>query len=149
MFGDLPFDGGVFTEETPYAPSSPYSASKAASDHFVRAWHETYGMPVVISNCSNNYGPFQHVEKFIPRQITNVIDGGRPKLYGAGQNVRDWIHADDHSSAVLTIIAKGEVVGRESLEESRERHLRSRAELPPFARQMSRGEPVIPTEHLG
>ena len=102
VYGDLELDDPArFTEATPYQPSSPYSASKAGSDHLVRAWVRSFGVQATISNCSNNYGPWQHVEKFIPRQITNVIDGGRPKLYGAGLNVRDWIHTEDHSSAVL------------------------------------------------
>ena len=102
VYGDLELDDPKrFTEDTPYNPSSPYSASKAGSDHLVRAWVRSFGVRATISNCSNNYGPWQHIEKFIPRQITNVIDGGRPKVYGDGQNVRDWIHADDHSSAVL------------------------------------------------
>ena len=96
-----------FTESTPYKPSSPYSSTKAASDMLVRAWTRTYGLRTTISNCSNNYGPYQHVEKFIPRQITNIIDGVRPKLYGKGENVRDWIHTDDHSSAVWTILTEG------------------------------------------
>ena len=109
VFGDLPFDESLFTEDTPYAPSSPYSASKAGSDHLVRAWVRSFGVRATVSNCSNNYGPWQHIEKFIPRQITNVIDGIRPKLYGSGENVRDWIHADDHSSAVLTILDKGRI----------------------------------------
>ena len=91
----------------PYRPSSPYSSTKAASDMLVRAWTRTYGLRTTISNCSNNYGPYQHVEKFIPRQITNVIDGIRPKLYGDGKNVRDWIHTEDHSSAVWTIPHQG------------------------------------------
>ena len=98
-----------FTSETPYNPSSPYSASKAASDHLVRAWVRSYGVEATISNCSNNYGPRQHIEKFIPRQITNLIDGIRPKLYGAGQNVRDWIHVDDHNSAVWAILQHGRI----------------------------------------
>ena len=102
VYGDLDIDDPErFTEATPYNPSSPYSATKAGSDLLVRAWVRSFGVRATISNCSNNYGPYQHVEKFIPRQITNVLDGGRPKLYGAGQNVRDWIHADDHSAAVL------------------------------------------------
>ena len=102
VYGDLDLDDPKrFTEDTPYNPSSPYSASKAGSDHLVRAWVRSFGVRATISNCSNNYGPWQHIEKFIPRQITNVIMGGRPKLYGDGLNVRDWIHADDHSSAVL------------------------------------------------
>jgi dTDP-glucose 4,6-dehydratase len=108
VYGDLELDDpGRFTEDTPYNPSSPYSATKAGSDMLVRAWVRSFGVHATISNCSNNYGPFQHVEKFIPRQITNVLDGDRPKLYGAGHNVRDWIHVDDHSSAVLAIIDRG------------------------------------------
>lgn len=110
VYGDLALDDPArFTEETPYRPSSPYSSTKAASDHLVRAWHRTFGVRATISNCSNNYGPYQHVEKFIPRQVTNILDGVRPKLYGDGRNVRDWIHTDDHSSAVWTILTKGEM----------------------------------------
>lgn len=108
VYGDLALDDSTkFTEETPYRPSSPYSSTKAASDLLVRAWFRTYGMPMTISNCSNNYGPYQHIEKFIPRQITNILSGMKPKLYGDGLNVRDWIHAQDHSSAVWTILTKG------------------------------------------
>jgi len=111
VYGDLELDDpGRFTETTAYNPSSPYSSTKAGSDLLVRAWVRSFGVQATISNCSNNYGPFQHVEKFIPRQITNVLRGERPKLYGSGENVRDWIHADDHSSAVLTILEKG-VIG--------------------------------------
>lgn len=108
VYGDLSLDDPLrFTEETPYRPSSPYSSTKAASDMLVRAWYRTYGVRATISNCSNNYGPRQHVEKFIPRQITNVLMGIRPKLYGDGLNVRDWIHTEDHSSAVWTILEHG------------------------------------------
>ena len=109
VYGDLELDDPPrFTESTPYHPSSPYSSPKAGSDLMVRAWVRSFGLRATISNCSNNYGPRQHVEKFIPRQITNVLVGQRPKLYGAGLNVRDWIHVDDHNDAVLTIIEKGE-----------------------------------------
>ena len=108
VYGDLALDDPAkFTEETPYHPSSPYSSTKASSDMLVRAWTRTYGLRTTISNCSNNYGPYQHVEKFIPRQITNIVDGVRPKLYGRGENVRDWIHTEDHSSAVWDILTKG------------------------------------------
>ncbi|RJS45392.1 dTDP-glucose 4,6-dehydratase [Nocardioides cavernaquae] len=110
VYGDLELDDPErFTENTPYNPSSPYSSSKAASDLLVRAWARSFGVQVTLSNCSNNYGPWQHIEKFIPRQITNLIDGVKPKLYGAGLNVRDWIHADDHSSAVQTILENGRI----------------------------------------
>lgn len=110
VYGDLALDDPVrFTEDTPYHPSSPYSSTKAASDMLVRAWVRTYGLRATISNCSNNYGPRQHIEKFIPRQITNILCGIKPKLYGDGLNVRDWIHVDDHSSAVWEILTRGHI----------------------------------------
>jgi dTDP-glucose 4,6-dehydratase len=108
VYGDLALDDPAkFTRGTPYNPSSPYSATKAGSDLLVRAWVRSFGIHATISNCSNNYGPYQHIEKFIPRQITNILSGVRPKLYGAGQNVRDWIHVDDHNAAVWAIIDRG------------------------------------------
>ena len=108
VYGDLELeDPNKFTPNTPYNPSSPYSSTKAGSDLLVRAWVRSFGIVATISNCSNNYGPRQHVEKFIPRQITEIIEGRKPKLYGSGTNVRDWIHVDDHNSAVITIIENG------------------------------------------
>jgi dTDP-glucose 4,6-dehydratase len=110
VYGDLELDDPAkFTPDTPYNPSSPYSSTKASSDLLVRAWARSFGVQATISNCSNNYGPYQHVEKFIPRQITNVVDGIRPKLYGTGENVRDWIHVEDHNSAVWAIIDRGRI----------------------------------------
>ncbi|MCI3028753.1 dTDP-glucose 4,6-dehydratase [Desemzia sp. C1] len=119
VYGDLPLredlpghgegPGEKFTAETPYNPSSPYSATKAGSDLLVRAWVRSFGLKATISNCSNNYGSYQHIEKFIPRQITNILSNIRPKLYGEGKNVRDWIHTNDHSSAVWTILTKGRI----------------------------------------
>jgi len=110
VFGDLPLDATEqFHEEYAYNPSSPYSASKASSDHLVRAWVRSFGVQATISNCANNYGPRQHVEKLIPRQITEILEGRRPKLYGDGLNVREWTHVDDHNSAVHDIIAKGKI----------------------------------------
>lgn len=109
VYGDLEPKDPKFNEKTPYNPSSPYSATKAGSDHLVRAWVRSFDVQATISNCSNNYGPYQHVEKFIPRQITEIIDGRKPKLYGSGQNIRDWIHTEDHSSAVLAILEKGKI----------------------------------------
>lgn len=110
VYGDLELDDPKkFSETTPYNPSSPYSSTKAGSDHLVRAWVRSFGVKATISNCSNNYGPYQHIEKVIPRQITNVLTDVKPKLYGAGLNVRDWIHVDDHNSAVHTILDKGRI----------------------------------------
>ena len=109
VYGDLALDDPArFTEDTPYNPSSPYSASKAGSDLLVRAWVRSFGVRATLSNCSNNYGPRQHIEKFIPRQITNVLTGRRPALYGAGRNVRDWIHVDDHNTGVWRVLEAGE-----------------------------------------
>lgn len=107
---DLERDG-QFTEETPYAPNSPYSASKAASDHLVRAWCETYGLPIVITNCSNNYGPFQFPEKFVPVIILKALAGEKIPVYGAGENVRDWLFVEDHADALLTVLQEG-AIGR-------------------------------------
>ncbi|MEU8895048.1 dTDP-glucose 4,6-dehydratase [Nocardia sp. NPDC048505] len=109
VYGDLTPDEARFTEHTPYNPSSPYSASKASSDLLVRAWTRSFGVRATLSNCSNNYGPYQHVEKFIPRQITNLIDGVRPRLYGAGHQIRDWIHVEDHNRAVWDILDRGQL----------------------------------------
>ena len=110
VFGSLGAEG-QFTEDTPYDPRSPYSASKAASDHLVRAWAETYGLPVVMTNCSNNYGPFHFPEKLIPVAILNALAGKPIPVYGAGLNVRDWLYVEDHADALLTVLTKG-VVGR-------------------------------------
>ena len=110
VFGDLEIGAATkFSEHTAYAPSSPYSATKAGSDHLVRAWVRSFGLRATISNCSNNYGPYQHIEKFIPRQITNILSGHSPKLYGTGEQVRDWIHVDDHNDAVLAILERGRI----------------------------------------
>jgi dTDP-glucose 4,6-dehydratase len=110
VYGDLPLDDPQrFTETSPYNPSSPYSSTKAGADMLVRAWVRSYGVAATISNCSNNYGPYQHVEKFIPRQITNILTGRRPKLYGTGANVRDWIHVSDHNAAVWRILIDGQI----------------------------------------
>jgi len=107
VFGDLPVDGSLFTEDTPYAPTSPYSASKAAADHLVRAWHETYGLPVVVSNCSNNYGPFHFPEKLIPLVILNALEGKPLQVYGTGANVRDWLFVEDHARALEFVATCG------------------------------------------
>lgn len=110
VYGDLELDDPAkFTADTPYNPSSPYSSTKAGSDLLVRAWVRSFGVQATISNCSNNYGPYQHVEKFIPRQITEILEGRSPRLYGTGENVRDWIHTEDHSSGVLAILEKGRI----------------------------------------
>jgi dTDP-glucose 4,6-dehydratase len=108
VYGDLPLNDPIkFTENTPYHASSPYSSTKAGSDLLVKAWVRSFGIHATLSNCSNNYGPMQHIEKFIPRQVTNILSGLTPKLYGTGEQVRDWIHVDDHNSAVHTILDKG------------------------------------------
>ena len=107
VYGDLENDDDLFTEDTPYAPSSPYSASKAASDHLVRAWHRTYKFPIIITNCSNNYGPYHFPEKLIPLVILNALDGKPIPIYGAGDQVRDWLYVEDHARALMTVISKG------------------------------------------
>jgi dTDP-glucose 4,6-dehydratase len=107
VFGELELDGSLFTEQTSYAPKSPYSASKAASDHLVRAWHATYGLPVVISNCSNNYGPFHFPEKLIPLMIINAFEGKKLPVYGSGKNVRDWLYVEDHAKALAMVLLRG------------------------------------------
>jgi dTDP-glucose 4,6-dehydratase len=107
VFGDLPFDDSLFTEDTRYDPSSPYSASKAASDHFVNAWRHTYGLPVVMTNCSNNYGPFHFPEKLIPLTILNALDGKALPVYGKGENVRDWLYVEDHARALALVVQQG------------------------------------------
>ena len=108
VYGSLG-DEGLFTEETPYDPSSPYSSSKAASDHLVRAWHRTYGLPVLVTNCSNNYGPFQFPEKLIPLTITSALEGKPLPVYGTGQNVRDWLYVDDHARALISVLERGKI----------------------------------------
>lgn len=109
VFGALSFDSPRFSEKTPYDPRSPYSASKASSDHLVRAYYHTHGLPITISNCSNNYGPYQHPEKLIPHFITNLIEGKNVTVYGEGKNIRDWIHVDDHNRGVDLILKKGKI----------------------------------------
>ena len=109
VFGDLPFDSGIFTEQTPYNPSSPYSASKASSDHLVHAWHHTYGLPTVISNCSNNYGPYHFPEKLIPLVILSALDEKPLPIYGEGKNIRDWLYVEDHARALETIVCHGKI----------------------------------------
>ncbi len=110
VFGSIPFGSSAqFSEDTPYDPSSPYSASKAASDHFVRSFHKTFALPVTITNCSNNYGPFMNPEKMIPRMITNIIDGKKIPVYGQGENFRDWLFVTDHCSAIEAVITRGKI----------------------------------------
>lgn len=109
VFGTLKLDDSAFTEETPFAPNSPYSASKASSDHFVRAFNETYGLPTVITNCSNNYGPRQFPEKLIPLMTLNAITGKKLPIYGTGENIRDWLHVEDHCEAIYEVLTKGKV----------------------------------------
>jgi dTDP-glucose 4,6-dehydratase len=109
VFGDLPLGDGLFTEETPYRPSSPYSASKAASDHVTMAWHHTYGLPVVLTNCSNNYGPYHFPEKLVPLMIINGLEGKSMPVYGNGENVRDWLYVEDHARALALVVTKGRV----------------------------------------
>ncbi len=111
VYGALPLDGGAFTEETRYDPHSPYSASKASSDHFVRAFHDTYGLPAVLTNCSNNYGPYQYPEKLIPLFIDNIRCGRPLPVYGKGENVRDWLHVEDHARALDLVFHNGETGG--------------------------------------
>ena len=109
VYGSLEFDGTFFTESTPYSPHSPYSASKASSDHFVRAFHDTYGLPTLVTNCSNNYGPYQFPEKFIPLFINNICTGKPLPVYGKGENVRDWLYVEDHARAIDTIFHRGKI----------------------------------------
>ena len=109
VYGDLPNDGSLFTETTPYSPSSPYSASKAGSDHIVRAWHRTYGLPVLVTNCSNNYGPYHFPEKLIPLVILNALEGKPLPVYGDGKQIRDWLFVDDHARALLTVVETGKI----------------------------------------
>ncbi|WP_447045829.1 dTDP-glucose 4,6-dehydratase [Vreelandella sp. H-I2] len=109
VYGDLEGPEGLFTEQTPYAPSSPYSASKASSDHLVRAWHRTYGLPVVLTNCSNNYGPYHFPEKLIPLVILNALEGKALPVYGKGEQIRDWLFVEDHARALYTVVSEGEI----------------------------------------
>ena len=109
VFGELPLDGSLFTEDTAYAPKSPYSASKAASDHLVRAWHETYGLPILLTNCSNNYGPYHFPEKLVPLMIINALEGKKLPVYGKGNNVRDWLYVVDHARALAMVLMRGKI----------------------------------------
>lgn len=139
VFGDLELDDpNRFTEETPYEPSSPYSSTKAGSDHLVRAWIRSFGIKATISNCSNNYGPYQHIEKFIPRQITNILSDIKPKLYGTGEQVRDWIHVDDHNSAVHLILDKG-VMGDTYIIGADNDHVNNKAVIEMICELMGKG----------
>ena len=109
VYGALGYDDPPFTEETPYSPQNPYSASKAASDHFVTAFGNTYGLPILLTNCSNNYGPRQNKEKLIPKTISNILEGKKIPVYAQGQNIRDWIYVEDHCQAILEVFNKGKV----------------------------------------
>lgn len=109
VYGDLACDDDLFSEDTPYSPNSPYSASKASSDHLVRAWHSTYNLPIVISNCSNNYGPFQFPEKLVPHMVLNAVKGKPMPVYGNGKQVRDWLHVDDHVNALMVVALEAEI----------------------------------------
>ena len=109
VFGDLPVEGEPFTEQSPYAPRSPYAASKASADHLVRAWHETYGLPVLLSRSSNNYGPYQYTDKLIPLMIVSALEGRALPIYGGGENIRDWLHVEDHVRALERILLHGQV----------------------------------------
>lgn len=107
VYGDLDLDDSLFTEETPYDPSSPYSASKASSDHLVRSWHRTFGLPVLVTNCSNNYGPYHFPEKLVPLVILNALEGQPLPVYGKGEQVRDWLYVEDHARALVTVVTSG------------------------------------------
>lgn len=146
VFGDLELDDpDRFNENTAYNPSSPYSAAKAGSDHLVRAWVRSFGLKATISNCSNNYGPFQHIEKFIPRQITNILSDIKPKLYGTGEQVRDWIHVVDHNEAVHLIIDKG-VIGETYIIGADNDHVNNKAVIEMICELM--GKPHDWYEHV-
>lgn len=146
VFGDLELDNpDRFNENTAYNPSSPYSAAKAGSDHLVRAWVRSFGLKATISNCSNNYGPFQHIEKFIPRQITNILSDIKPKLYGTGEQVRDWIHVVDHNEAVHLIIDKG-VIGETYIIGADNDHVNNKAVIEMICELM--GKPRDWYEHV-
>lgn len=140
VFGDLELDDpNRFNETTPYNPSSPYSSTKAGSDHLVRAWVRSFGVQATISNCSNNYGPYQHIEKFIPRQITNILSDIKPKLYGTGEQVRDWIHVDDHNSAVHLILDKG-VIGETYIIGADNDHVNNKMVIEQICELMGKGK---------